>query len=141
LLRGAQYGGTWDSANGYQPLAYGKFDVLKAVHRSGYIDCSLSRWDNIDIPWNRCSVYSFELKKNGVFLIEALSADSASEGCSVDTSYHAAGDITCNVPFTLQSGDTLTPTWFEASHQQSTYDNAGTITIDLYGHEVVSAPF
>jgi hypothetical protein len=132
LLQGAQYGGAWESGTGYQPLAYGNFDKIKAVHRSGYADCcTYCYWhyesENI---WSRCGTYNFELKKNGAFVLESGAWWEQAPGCSVD---HQSENIVCDIGLTLDSGDMLTPTWYEPSHGLYTEDNDGTITMDLYG--------
>ncbi len=136
LLSNAQYGGSWESP-GYLPLAYGEFTTIKAVYKGGYINCNMMA-PQTDHPWQECTQYSdetegfsFELKKNGDYVLESGSWGRLPPQCS--TPRVPTGNIVCNEILTLQPGDTLTPTWYEPSHGISTSDNDGTITIDLYG--------
>jgi hypothetical protein len=128
LLKDAQYGGSWESASGYVPLAYGTFDAFKAVWRSGYVSCgSGGDFNNV---WQACGGYSFELKRNNTYVVE--SSGNLPPECAGPLT--RTGDIVCFKTLTVAPGDKLTPTWYEPSHKISMHDNVGTITIDLYGY-------
>eukprot|EP00750_Incisomonas_marina_P017346 INCI20259.1.p1 GENE.INCI20259.1~~INCI20259.1.p1 ORF type:complete len:488 (+),score=95.71 INCI20259.1:214-1677(+) len=146
LLSGASYGGSWDDE--YSPLATGSFSQMIAVWKSGYVSCD-NDYDasgKAAYPWNACGVshsscsgvdiYSWELKINDEYLLSQTTWCALPSGCDVpDTS---TGDIACTIDFTLEEGDVLTPTWYEASRSVSTGDNSGTIYIDLYGYPASS---
>jgi hypothetical protein len=135
LLRNAEYGGGWESSTGYTPLAYGTFTMFKATYKSGFVSCATGIQS--DYPWQRCIVdgYSFELKKNGAYVVESPSWEALPIECDVPGT--PTGDIVCRKPLVLQQGDKLTPTWYEVSHRSSTEDNEGTIVIDLFGFSEV----
>ncbi len=133
ILRDAQYGGAWESETGYTPLAYGSFERFKAVYKEGYITCDTRI--STGYPWQECMNFlglSFELKKNHQYVLEGNLPPLCAHPIK------PTGDIVCEKTLSLNLGDTLTPTWYEASHQVSTADNGGTITIDLFGWTDVS---
>jgi hypothetical protein len=133
LLKDAMYGGKWESAFGYDPLAYGNFIAFKAVRKSGYVSCGGTddpNW-NPNYVWNRCGYYSFELRKNAGYVVEQPNWYTLPAQCLNPSTL--SGDIVCKKSFTLAPGDKLTPTWWEPSHSSSWQDNWGNMTIDLYG--------
>jgi hypothetical protein len=136
LLQNAQYGGAWESSTGFAPLAHGSFTAFKAVYKSGFVTCD--RVTRSDYHWQECgsNKFSFELKKNGDFVVEAPDWGTLPAECRAPATL--TGDIVCVKALTIKEGDRLTPTWYEPSHQTSTSDNDGTITIDLYGWTDVS---
>lgn len=136
VLRDAQYGGTWQSASGYEPLAHGTFSRFKAVYKSGFVTCNSGT--RSDYRWQECSgnAPAFELKQNGNFVVQQPSWSVLPAECRLPST--TTGDIVCVKLLTLRAGDKLTPTWYEASRQTSTSDNDGTMTIDLYGYATVS---
>ncbi len=85
--------------------------------------------------WQQCTFspqpYSFELKKNNAYVVESANWYTLPPECQVPSA--PTGDIVCSKVLTLQPGDKLIPTWYEPSHATSLYDNAGTLTMDLYG--------
>jgi hypothetical protein len=146
LLQDASYGGKWQSEAGYAPLVYGTFSAFKAVYKRGYTTCQYDL--RSEYHWNECKShyvgheYNFELKKNGAYVVEStvrqiygFDIGDLHPDCRVPTT--PTGDIVCMISLTLEPGDKLTPTWFEASHGVTISDNDGTIFIDLYGYRQV----
>jgi hypothetical protein len=140
LLSGARYFGS--SEDEYAPLSYGTFERFKVVYRDGFITCDSGRPVS-QYYWQTCNphpgvpagtiAYSFELKKNGEYVVEQPNWWTLPSECYAPASDTPTGDIVCYKRFTLAQGDLLTPTWYEPSHQDSTSDNAGSIEMDLYG--------
>ncbi len=136
MLKDAQYGGSWHSGEGYQPLAHGSFDAFKAVYKSGYVTCNVNA--RSAYHWNECSNQaSFELLKNGDFVIATNYYSRLPPSCIVPKT--PTGDIVCMHSLQLREGDRLTPTWEEVTRQSTLEDNGGTLTIDLYGWTDVGA--
>ncbi|KAK3289502.1 hypothetical protein CYMTET_3075 [Cymbomonas tetramitiformis] len=139
------------------PEVKGYFSSIRVVWRNGWwactgkdgvmdSSCSNEPLDNTEVrmrPWQACSArchetpqsnsvpYSFELKKNNHYLLEQPDWGTLPPQCRTPSTY--AGDIICDVDFYLEEEDTLTVTWFEASHSWAhSADNAGTIVMDVY---------
>ena len=134
LLDNAPYGGSWDAE--YQPLRFGSFTAAKAVHRSGFVACNSGA--NIDgHVWEECgdgvaaSASPFELLKNRMLLWEQPSTRTMPEECTMAST--PAGDVVCQVQFDVADGDTLTPSWYEVTHEYTIGDNIGTHYVDVYG--------
>lgn len=118
--------------------------VSQAVYRSGYISCGPNSDEEAGFMWNTCMTsesadrFSFELKKNDGFVLEQLTYGVLPPECSNPDppalTDGGIGDIFCSVSFALEDGDTLTPTWYEVSHDAGTSDNHGTLHADIYGY-------
>ncbi len=136
LLQDAQYGGAWQSSTGYVPLALGTFDAFKAVYKSGFVTCDVNA--RSAYHWNECSTQaSFELLKNGQRVVMTNYYNTLPPTCILPKT--PTGDIVCLNSIQIVAGDRLTPTWEEVTNQHTVGDNAGTITIDLYGWTDVCA--
>jgi hypothetical protein len=68
--------------------------------------------------------------KNNNYLVQSVNWHTLPTEC-INTG-GADGNIICNKPFSLASGDTLTPTWQEPSNGVSLSDNHGTVYLDLW---------
>ncbi|KAK3289501.1 hypothetical protein CYMTET_3074 [Cymbomonas tetramitiformis] len=142
------------------PLAMGHYSSIKVVWRGGWWACTGGRGmyesscgadhslmiDNTESrspfrPWQACPSschnfgevpYSFELKLNNQYILEQPDWGTLPPQCSKPLTY--TGDIICDVDFVVSYGDTLTVTWYEASHSSSSSssDNDGTIIVDLF---------
>lgn len=140
LLEDAQYGGTFD--NVYTPLRTSvAVSAIKAVWRSGEVACNTGTLGS-GYAWQTCHdgstpAFSFELQRNDDYILSQPDWRTLPSGCEVPSPARVTdgsiGDIVCQVDFEIKTGDTLTPTWYEASRQSSISDNGGTIHIDLYG--------
>ncbi len=157
LLENAAYFGAI-LPTGYAPKATGHFVALRAVWRSGGVCCGTSICPAGPVqassyPWQMCqcanlrvagakmctpwdmalaTLYSFELKVGDSYVVKQPNWYLLPPECSIPK--EPAGDIICNTTFSIRSGELLRPTWFEpGSGGVSTFDNSGTIYIDLYG--------
>ncbi len=133
LLKNAErYGKTVKT---WKALADGSFTELRAHHISGFVACSCSS-ANQSYPWQACNtgsngdVYSFELMKNGAYILAQSSWPTLPTGCAVPAK--PTDDIVCAKAFSVVRNDDLAATWYEASHNTSTSDNCGTQVIDLW---------
>jgi hypothetical protein len=135
ILDNAQYHGAY-VGSGYKPLVTGLFSKFKAVWRSGCVACNTAYSQD---GWQCCAgghpsgsdVVSFELKKNGQYVVQQANWHTLPSECTIASK--PKGDITCTTALSVNTFDSLTPTWYEPSHATSTSDNGGTVSMDLYG--------
>ena len=125
----------FDGKNDYSfsPLVTGTFSKVLASHVSGFVRCKGSS-DFSSTPWLGCPPYSviqFEFMVNNTYVVEQSAVHEAAPEC--DAPDTPLGDIICVADFEVGSFDTLTPTWYEASHSSTTSDNSGRHVVDVYG--------
>lgn len=121
-----------------EPLMYGKFDMLKAVWKSGYVSNSAQRGPR---PWQGNSngndaEKSFEFKKNSDFVVMQTHSQRLPTQCEMQEP-KTTGDILCTVDFTLDKGDRVLASWYEATRQSGVGDNTGEIVVDIKGRPVI----
>jgi hypothetical protein len=124
----------------FVPLAHGDFTRIKAVRRSGCVGCSKGgqqRGDGLDQRWQCCSDSNpaFELMKADSYIVQQPNWYTLPSQCTSDGD---AGAIICDVSFSIDKDETITPTWFEPSHDVSLHDNHGTVYLDLYAWGEIS---
>ena len=160
LLSNAKYSGK--SASSLETsLAFGKFDRVKAVYKSGFISAkgNFNGGSNCQYKW-QCSneerngalkgaidlypeckgeAWAFELQSarsksanDRQYILESDSWCSLPPECKIPTS--KTGDIECDIQFEISNGMALAPTWYEASKRSNQNDNGGEIVVDIWGH-------
>jgi len=117
-----------------EPLAYGQFDMIKAVYKSGHIACNTGH--NGPRKWQVCSngndnTASFELKKNSDWVVRQSNWHTLPSECDLPTDPKTIGPILCTVDFSLDKGDRILASWYEPTHQTSLSDNGGEIVVDI----------
>jgi hypothetical protein len=120
----------------FVPLVHGDFTRIKAVRRSGCVGCSHSgsasgaRWQCCsDASGHAADAISFELMKADTYIVQQPNWHTLPSQCNSDG---VAGDIICDVSFSIDKFETITPTWQEPSNGVSLGDNHGTVYLDLY---------
>jgi hypothetical protein len=133
LLHNAQRYGTSQSSN--PALAGGSFTQMRAQHVSGYIACNCGS-ANSSYPWQACNpshgnVWSWEVIVNGSYLIAQSSWSVMPSQCQIPA--NGTDDIYCSLSYSITTGDSIIPTWYEPSHNTSLGDNCGTQVIHVWG--------
>ncbi|KAK3279391.1 hypothetical protein CYMTET_12723, partial [Cymbomonas tetramitiformis] len=125
LLEGVEADGTRGSA-ALAPREVGRFRQVVAVWRGGWWGCgreaSCGHLPSPDWPWQACKhncdgvrrPFSFELLKNGEHVLEQPAWGTLPLQCA--TPANATDDIICDVDLIIAEGDTLTVSWYGASH-------------------------
>ncbi|KAK3264961.1 hypothetical protein CYMTET_26330 [Cymbomonas tetramitiformis] len=125
LLEGVEADGARGSA-ALAPLEVGRFRQVAAVWRGGWWGCgreaSCGHPPSPDWPWQACKrncdgvrrPFSFELLKNGEHVLEQPAWGTLPLQCA--TPANGTDDIICDVDLIIAEGDTLTVSWYGASH-------------------------
>lgn len=133
-----------DGMRPYFPQLHGATRVrvtrVRAVHRSGSVNCNAIAAQDASRVWNTCGVSAdadgnypdaFELLKNQEYVVEMPNATEPSAACTLPP--YPDGEWVCDVDFELAATDTLTPTWYEPSHGTGTIDNGPSqLRLDLW---------
>ncbi|KAK3234778.1 hypothetical protein CYMTET_54975 [Cymbomonas tetramitiformis] len=125
LLEGVEADGARGSA-ALPPLEVGRFRQVAAVWRGGWWGCgreaSCGHPPSPGWPWQACKrncegvrrPFSFELLKNGEHVLEQPAWGTLPLQCA--TPANGTDDIICDVDLIIAEGDTLTVSWYGASH-------------------------
>jgi len=134
LAEDLTYTGTSMSA-AVSPFRVGDFVAFKAVYRGGPGIACNSVYSS-EYKWQMCNPsrpnsWSFELKKNDDYVVSQPNWHTLPTECAIPST--PTGDIVCGAGFHLEQEDTLTAGWYEPSRQWQLTDNAGSITVAIYG--------